>query len=150
MPRVTFGIFDFDTETNQLRRNGLPVRLQAQPALVLAGLLAHPGAVVTRESLRDAVWKGETFVDFDRGLNFCIAQVRSALGDSAESPRYVQTLPKKGYQFIAPVTTEGPAPPRRSRLWFAAGAAVAALVVTAGFTWKTLAPKGVQLKVAIA
>lgn len=101
--RVRFGLFDFDPGTGELRREGLPVRLQSQPAQVLALLLAHPGEVVARETLRNAVWGTETFVDFDRGLNFCVAQIRSALGDSAESPRFVRTIPKRGYQFIAPV-----------------------------------------------
>ena len=105
--------------TRELRRDGTPVRLQAQPAQVLALLLAHAGEVVTREALQQAIWGTETFVDFDRGLNFCIAQIRTALGDSADSPLYVKTLPKRGYQFIAPVATpELPretAPPPRSR-----------------------------------
>jgi DNA-binding winged helix-turn-helix (wHTH) protein/TolB-like protein len=101
--RVRFGLFDFDPATRELRREGVPVRLQAQPGQVLAVLLEHACEVVTREQLRQAVWGTETFVDFDRGLNFCIAQIRAALGDSAESPRFVRTIPKQGYQFIAPV-----------------------------------------------
>ncbi len=101
--RFRFGSFDFDLPTRELRRNGIPVRLQAQPAQVLALLLSRAGEVVTREELRTSVWDADTFVDFDRGLNFCIAQIRSALGDSATSPLYVKTLPKRGYQFIAPV-----------------------------------------------
>jgi DNA-binding winged helix-turn-helix (wHTH) protein/TolB-like protein len=101
--RIRFGIFDFDRTTRELRRDGVAVRLQAQPAHVLALLLDQAGDVVTREALREAVWGTDTFVDFDRGLNFCVAQIRAALGDSAESPRFVKTLPKRGYQFIAPV-----------------------------------------------
>jgi DNA-binding winged helix-turn-helix (wHTH) protein/TolB-like protein len=101
--RVRFGIFEFDTVTLELYRNGTPVNLQAQPAKVLAVLLEHDGGVVTREALQSAVWKTDTHVDFDRGLNFCIAQIRAALGDSAESPRFLRTLPKRGYQFIAPI-----------------------------------------------
>lgn len=100
---LRFGIFDFDVTTRALRRQGQPVRLQAQPAQVLALLVSRPGEVVTRDEIRQAVWGDDTFVDFDRGLNFCIAQIRSALGDSADSPRYVKTLPKRGYQFIAPM-----------------------------------------------
>ena len=80
------------------------VRLQAQPAEVLNTLLANRGQVVTRSSLCQAVWGNETNVDFEGGLNFCVAQLRSALGDSAESPLYIKTVPKRGYQFIAPVT----------------------------------------------
>lgn len=108
--RVRFGLFDFDRESGELRREGTPVRLQPQPAAVLAYLLARPGEVVTREALREAIWGTETFVDFDRGLNFCIGQIRAALGDTAESPRFIRTLPKRGYQFIAPVESPQPAP----------------------------------------
>jgi len=105
--RVRFGIFEFNFATGELYRDGVSLHLQAQPAQVLALLVAHAGEVVTREALRNAVWGSETFVDFDRGLNFCIAQIRGALGDSAESPRFVRTLPKRGYQFIAPVARLG-------------------------------------------
>jgi DNA-binding winged helix-turn-helix (wHTH) protein/TolB-like protein len=112
--RVRFGIFDFDPATGELRREGVPVRLQSQPAQVLALLLAHPGEVVARETLRQAVWGNDTFVDFDRGLNFCVAQIRGALGDSADSPRFVRTIPKRGYQFIAPVGPVAVPPPRES------------------------------------
>ncbi len=101
MPQLAFGIFDFDPDTGELRRNGLPVRLQAQPAKVLAALLANPDEVVTRESLHEAVWKGETFVDFERGLNFCIGQLRAALEDDADAPRYIRTVPRRGYQLVA-------------------------------------------------
>lgn len=98
---VRFGMLDFDPAKRELRRDGVLVQLQAQPGQVLAVLVEHAGEVVTREQLRHAVWGTETFVDFDRGLNFCIAQIRAALGDSAESPRLVRTIPKQGYQFVA-------------------------------------------------
>lgn len=104
MERVRFGIFDFNPSTGDLRRNGTAIRLQSQPARVLAALVSRAGQVVTREALQREVWSDGTHVDFDRGLNFCIAQVRSALGDSAESPRYIETVPKQGYRFIPPVT----------------------------------------------
>ncbi|MGH9331337.1 MAG: winged helix-turn-helix domain-containing protein [Vicinamibacterales bacterium] len=108
--RVRFGLFDFDPATGELAREGTPVRLQPQPARVLALLVERPGEIVSREDLRRHVWGNETFVDFERGLNFCIAQIRSALGDSADSPRYVETVPKRGYRFIAPVSLPtGPA-----------------------------------------
>jgi DNA-binding winged helix-turn-helix (wHTH) protein len=152
MPRLAFGIFDFDPETNALRRNEIPVKLQTQPARVLAALLANPGEVITRERLHEAVWKGETFVDFERGLNFCVAQVRSALGDSAESPCYVRTLPKKGYQFIAPVRTVGeiavPLQIRRFKRLLIAALAVA-LLAAGVFTYRSVAPRP-AIKVAIA
>jgi DNA-binding winged helix-turn-helix (wHTH) protein len=101
--RFRFGLFEFDLSTKELRREGVLVRLQSQPAQVLACLLLHAGQAVSREELHKAVWDAETFGDFDRGLNFCVGQVRLALNDDSTSPRYIRTLPKRGYQFIAPV-----------------------------------------------
>jgi DNA-binding winged helix-turn-helix (wHTH) protein/TolB-like protein len=104
MPNRRFGLFDFNPDTGELFREGRAVRLQAQPARLLALLIAARGEIVTRESLRDALWPDGTTVDFDRGLNFAIAQVRTALGDSADSPAFIRTVPKRGYQFIAPLS----------------------------------------------
>ena len=104
MATTQFGQFTFDSDAGTLTRNGIPVRLQPQPARVLALLVARAGEVVSRDELRQQIWGTDTFVDFERGLNFCIAQIRSALGDSADSPRFIETLPKRGYRFIAPVT----------------------------------------------
>jgi len=98
-----FGVFVFDQASRELRRDGVLVRLQAQPAQALACLLERAGDVIPREELCKAVWPDGTFVDFERGLNFCIAQVRAALNDTAVEPRYIRTIPKRGYQFIAPV-----------------------------------------------
>ena len=95
--RFRFGLFEFDTATRELRREGVLVRLQSQPAQVLSCLIEQDGQVVSRESLRETVWGTGTFVDFERGLNFCIAQIRSALNDDSTSPRYVRTVPKRGY-----------------------------------------------------
>jgi DNA-binding winged helix-turn-helix (wHTH) protein/TolB-like protein len=108
--RFRFGLFEFDAATRELRRERVLVRLQSQPAQVLSYLIEHAGTVVSREELHRAVWGSETFVDFERGLNFCIAQIRSALDDDAVAPRYVRTLPRRGYQFIAPIEriTEAP------------------------------------------
>src|SRR5260370_5694412 len=106
---VRFGMFDFDPENGDLRREGVALRLEAQPAQVLAVLVQHAGEVVTREQLRQAVWGTATFVDFDQGLNYCIAQIRSTLGDSAESPRFVRTTPSGA------INSWRPWPPRRSR-----------------------------------
>jgi DNA-binding winged helix-turn-helix (wHTH) protein/TolB-like protein len=126
--RVRFGIFEFDLATRELRRHGIPVRLQAQPAQVLATLLERRDEVVTRQTLCQAVWGGQTFVEFDGSLNFCIAQIRAALGDSAESPCFVRTLPRRGYQFIAPVSpVDVPTPPRR-REWIWPVLAAACLI----------------------
>ena len=144
MERLRFGIFDFDPQTGELRREGRAVRLQAQPAQVLGVLLSHAGDVVTRDTLREVVWGSGTFVDFDRGLNFCIAQIRSALGDSAESPRFIKTLPKRGYRFIAPVhgvaaavsTPSAGAEPRSRRWMLAAPISLGFLASGALLAWK--------------
>lgn len=113
MGRFRFGLFEFDPATKELRREGVLVRLQAQPAQMLACLLENPGEVVAREDLRKAVWRDDTFVDFERGLNFCVAQIRAALDDSATEPRFIRTIPKRGYQFIAPVERNGGQESRR-------------------------------------
>jgi len=99
----TFGIFRFETEPATLTRSGRLVPLEPQPARALALLVARAGDLVTRDELRALLWGDDTHVDFDRGLAYCIAQLRSALGDSADSPRFIQTLPRRGYTFIAPV-----------------------------------------------
>jgi len=98
-----FGTFRFDTESATLMRSDRLVPLERQPARALALLLARAGQVVTRDELRAHLWGEETHVDFDRGLAYCVSQLRSALGDSADSPRFIQTLPRRGYTFIAPV-----------------------------------------------
>src|SRR5712691_3522505 len=98
-----FGSFQLDVATSELRRDGKPVRLQPQPVKVLALLAAHAGALVTREEIRAQIWSGDTFVDFEQGLNYCIAQIRTALGDNAKSPQYVETLQRRGYRFVASV-----------------------------------------------
>ncbi len=106
-----FGVFQFDDASLELTRDGRRVALEPQPARALARLLAAAGEVVSREEMRQAIWGAETHVDYDRGLAYCIGQVRVALGDSAEQPRFVQTLPKRGFRFLAPVRAAGPAAP---------------------------------------
>jgi DNA-binding winged helix-turn-helix (wHTH) protein/TolB-like protein len=101
--RFFFGEFEFDARTRVLMHKGRVVRLQAQPAQLLSVLLARSGRVVSREELKQAIWGEETYVDFEKGLNFCMGQVRAALRDDAARPLYIRTLPKQGYQFIAPV-----------------------------------------------
>lgn len=100
---LRFGAFELDTGTLELRRKGELVKLQQQPAKVLALLLSRAGDLVTREEIRAAVWGGDTYVNFDQGLNFCIKEIRAALGDHRDAPRYVETLPRRGYRFVAPV-----------------------------------------------
>jgi DNA-binding winged helix-turn-helix (wHTH) protein len=121
-----FGEFQFHPETGELFRRQIQIELQNQPARVLELLTRRPAELVTREELRDAVWGGDTYVDFDRSLNFCIRRIRVALGDSTQNPVYLETLPRRGYRFLAPVTAgerTGVMGPRRSRLWSLAAAA---------------------------
>lgn len=99
-----FGIFTFSSDSGELYRDGRRVALEPQPARALAALLARAGDVVSRDDMREAIWGAGTHVDYDRGLAYAIGQVRAALGDSAETPRFIQTLPKRGFRFIAPVT----------------------------------------------
>jgi DNA-binding winged helix-turn-helix (wHTH) protein len=98
-----FGLFELDTESEQLLKTGRTVRIQPQPYKLLSLLLAQAGKVVPRDDIRAALWPAETFVDYDQGVNFAMKQIREALGDDAEHPVYVQTVPKRGYRFIAPV-----------------------------------------------
>jgi DNA-binding winged helix-turn-helix (wHTH) protein/tetratricopeptide (TPR) repeat protein len=107
LPHVGFGLFDLDFESGELRKAGVPVKLQPQPFRVLALLASRPGRVVTRQEIQELIWGNETFVDFESGLNYCVKQIRAALGDDAEIPRFIETLPKRGYRFIAPVEQSG-------------------------------------------
>src|SRR5580693_5864310 len=101
--RLRFGVFELDLRAGELRKHGLRVRLQEQPFQVLAMLVRHPGEVVTREELQKKLWPADTFVDFDHGLNKAINKIRDALGDSAESPRFVETVARRGYRFLVEV-----------------------------------------------
>ena len=105
-----FGVFTFDDRTLTLLRSDRPVPIEPQPARALALLLERAGAVVTRDDLRAHLWDADTHVAFDRGLAYCIGELRAALGDSAENPRFVQTLPRRGFTFIAPVTRDAVEP----------------------------------------
>ncbi len=140
---VRFGVFEADLHTGELRKNGARIRLPQQPFRILAMLLERPGEMVTREDIQRRLWLADTFVDFESGLNAAINRIRQALGDSAATPRFVETLPRRGYRFIAPVedvrARVGPAlesRPREARLRFsgpwAAPLALAAAFVTLG------------------
>jgi len=107
-----FGVFELDPRAGELRKHGLRVRLQGQPFQVLAILLGRPGEVITREELQKNLWPADTFVDFDHGLNKAISKIRDALGDSAESPRFVETIARRGYRFLAEVKAAGAVPAR--------------------------------------
>jgi TolB-like protein/DNA-binding winged helix-turn-helix (wHTH) protein/Flp pilus assembly protein TadD len=101
---VRFGTYELSLQSGEVRKAGVRIRVQQQPLKLLEVLLERPGEVVTREELRSRVWPDETFGDFDQAVNIAIAKLRSALGDSAENPRYIETLPKRGYRFIADVS----------------------------------------------
>jgi DNA-binding winged helix-turn-helix (wHTH) protein/tetratricopeptide (TPR) repeat protein len=128
MAVTRFGLFELDDEAGELRRQGRRVHLAAQPLKVLALLSSRAGSIVTRDELRRHIWSDGTFVEFDRSLNFCIAEVRAALGDDARSPRFIETVPKRGYRFLAnvdePVRRTSPRP-----MWRWAWAAVIPLLV---------------------
>src|SRR5579872_5283170 len=101
--RIRFDAFEVDMRSGEVRKHGIRLKLHRQPFQVLSLLLEHPGDVVTREELSQRLWPGETFVDFDTGLNIAVKKLRDALCDSAEQPRYIETLPRRGYRFIAQV-----------------------------------------------
>src|SRR5881394_2017770 len=144
---VRFGLFEADLQTGELRKNGVKVPLQGQPFQVCAILLSRSGELVSREELRQQVWPEDTFVDFDHALNTAITKIRLALGDQADNPRFVETLPRRGYRFIAPVdkpTAPEPAaiPPqgtaeglRPTGLWIAGAALLLALLSAVGI-WR--------------
>ena len=153
--RTRFGAFEVDLRSGEVRKHGIRLKIQDQPFQVLAYLLEHPGDVVTREELRQKLWPADTFIDFDTGLNSAIKKLRDVLSDSAEEPRYIETLPRRGYRFIAhvengdlpaPVSIEKrlatvpPAGPKselsnKRRIIVAAGVA-ASLIVAALVTWR--------------
>ena len=143
-----FGVFELEASTGELRRNGVKLKLQDQPYQVLLKLLEHAGQTVTREQLRSTLWSADTFVDFETGLNTTIKRLRETLGDSAENPAFIETVPKRGYRFIAPVTppnsapdsvVDKTAPGRRVRLR-TVGAFLILALLSAGFSlrhWST-------------
>jgi len=112
-PGWRFGVFEVDAQRGDLRRAGVPLKLREQSFQILLALLDHPGEIVTREELRRLLWPSDTFVDFDHSLNTAMMKLRDALGDSTESPIYIETIPKRGYRFIAPVSARAdpPGPP---------------------------------------
>jgi DNA-binding winged helix-turn-helix (wHTH) protein/tetratricopeptide (TPR) repeat protein len=133
-----FGTFEVDLRAGELRKQGVRVKLQEQPFRVLSVLLQRPGEIVTREDLRHSIWPADTFVDFDNSLNTSINKLREGLGDSAERPRFIETLPRRGYRFLAPVSSGDRKVAGRTRAWkiVVAVLAVAALVA-GGLFWRS-------------
>lgn len=120
---LRFGRFELDLRLHELRREGVLVRLQPQPFKLLVLLARRSGDLVTREEIRRALWGDGTFVDFEQGLGFCVRRIRKALGEAARAPVYVQTLPRRGYRFLAPVQiihATRPARPHALAMLFAA------------------------------
>jgi eukaryotic-like serine/threonine-protein kinase len=136
---VRFGTFEVDLRSSELRKQGVRIKLQEQPFLVLKVLLARPAEIVTREELRSQIWSADTFVDFDNSLNTSINKLREALGDSADRPRFIETVPRRGYRFIAPVSGNGREPHRNlatsPRRWSIAVSVVALALIGAGLYW---------------
>src|SRR5690348_12798750 len=109
---VRFDVFEVDLQAGELRKESRRVRLQEQPFRVLSSVLERPGELVTRRELCQKLWPADTFVDFDHGLNSAVARLRDALSDSAEQPKFIETVPKRGYRFIAPLNRDPlPEPP---------------------------------------
>jgi DNA-binding winged helix-turn-helix (wHTH) protein/Tol biopolymer transport system component len=147
---IRFDTFEVDVRTGELRKDGVKVKLAEQPFSVLALLIAQPGEVVTRDELQQKLWPRDTFVDFDRGLNKAINRLRDALGDSADAPRFIETLPKRGYRFVGSTLPSSAAtpdsaepPPAARRPWLAWSGALAAAVLAILAAWWWTADRAV-------
>src|SRR5215468_6097298 len=144
---LRFGTFEADMRTGELLKQGVRIKLQDQPFQVLAVLLQRRGDVVTRDELRNEIWPEDTFVDFDNSLNTAINKLREALGDSADNPRFIETLPRRGYRFLAPVTSTdrresratalAVAKPTKRRKVVLGVTLVLALAAAAGWFWRS-------------
>src|SRR5437870_12456733 len=145
---LRFGVFEVDVRAGEVRKHGARIKLQEQPFHVLTVLLQRPGEVVTREELRSQNWPADTFVDFDNSLNTAMNKLREALGDSADSPRFIETLPRRGYRFIAPVTgldgtmrgttagASATAPPRSRKIFVTVAVVVLVSGIAGGMLWR--------------
>jgi Tol biopolymer transport system component/DNA-binding winged helix-turn-helix (wHTH) protein len=114
--KIYFGVYELDCDALELRKHGVPIRLQDQPLRVLTILTRHPGEIVTREELQDQIWGKDTFVDFDQSLNKAVNRIREVLNDDAATPRYIETVPRRGYRFVAPVTRDASTEPHTAPL----------------------------------
>src|SRR5215469_18530285 len=127
-PTLRFATFEVDLRSGELRKNGVKVKLQEKPFQVLALLLERRGELITREELRERLWTADTFVDFDHSLGAAIAKLRQALGDSAQNPRFIETVASRGYRFLIPVENLLPAPDPASQTRLLALSAAAGLL----------------------
>jgi len=150
---IRFGVFDLNPQAGELRKTGHRISLRPQAARLLALLARRPGQILTREELKHEIWGKETFVDFEHGLNLCIRQIREALGDDADTPRYIETLPRRGYRFIAPVeATARPVPtvapppgvPLRSHFAWRPAAFFAGVLLVIGAATAIINPNGLR------
>jgi TolB-like protein/DNA-binding winged helix-turn-helix (wHTH) protein/Tfp pilus assembly protein PilF len=133
---IRFGAFEVDLRSGELRKKGFRIRLQEQPFQVLTTLLEHPGEVISREELRERVWPSGTYIDFENGLNKAMSKLREALGDSADAPLFIETLPRRGYRFIAPIAVAQPTDDasgmtRRKHWWIGAASAFTIFLIAA-------------------
>src|SRR5579872_6052038 len=143
---VRFSTFELDLQAGELRRSGVRLPVQGRPLQVLVLLLRTPGQLVTTEQLRTELWPADTFVDFEHGVRNAVARLRAILGDSATRPRFVETLPRRGYRFIGAVAegpapaqpvliTHGPQPVDRRSLWRIGLLALVCVVAVGAITW---------------
>jgi TolB-like protein/DNA-binding winged helix-turn-helix (wHTH) protein/Tfp pilus assembly protein PilF len=148
---LRFGTFELDLASRELRKGGALVKLQSQQFQLLTLLAERAGQVVSRDEIRQALWDDETFVDFDQSINFCVNKVRDALGDDPQSPRYIETVPRKGYRFIAPMIEAPPEPtvvskPVAARRWWLLSSGAAMTLMAIALTVKMVAPRHVAAK----
>jgi len=141
---LKFAAFELDLAQEELRRGGVLIKLAPQQFRILRFLVERAGQICSRDDIQRAIWGSETFVDYDRSLNVSIAQIRAALNDDSEAPRFILTVPRRGYRFVAPVdsvtTVTSPTPPRARRRWAAFLAPIAAAAAAIFFLWRTTAP----------
>ena len=155
---LRFGVFEVDLEAGELRKHGLRIRLPQQSFRVLQVLLEHPGQLISREELQQSLWPADTFVEFDKNLNNAVSRLREALGDVADNPRFVETVPRRGYRFIAPVerpaavvanlapvadppSDVAPASTATRAAWKGIAAAVLAVAIVALGGWMAFRPR---------
>jgi len=134
--KIRFDAFELDASTGELRKSGILLKLQPQPFRILLLLVERAGHLVTREEIQRCLWRDSTFVDFEHGINFSVNQIRGALVDNAENPRYVETIPRRGYRFIGTVACPKPAPKSARSRWAAVmGASLLVVGLAAGGFW---------------